>query len=73
MHATWVAQSVIGGSLRAREERCSRSGPRSRYALGIAQATKSDVTMRALKRLDHRLAAYDVPAVADFREALATL
>jgi transcriptional regulator with XRE-family HTH domain len=42
-------------------------------ALDIAQATKSDVTVRELRRLDHRLAASDVPAAADFREAFAAL
>jgi hypothetical protein len=29
--------------------------------------------MRELARLDHRLAACDAPAAADFREAFATL
>jgi hypothetical protein len=29
------------------------------------------MTMRELKRLDRHLAAYDAPAAADFREALA--
>jgi hypothetical protein len=42
-------------------------------ALDIAQDTKSDVTMRELKRLDERLAVCDVPAAADFREQFATL
>jgi len=40
-------------------------------ALNIARTTKSDVTVRELKRLDRQLAAYDVPAVEEFREALA--
>jgi hypothetical protein len=42
-------------------------------ALDIAQTTKSDMTMRELTRLDHRLAACDAPAAADFREAFAAL
>jgi hypothetical protein len=42
-------------------------------ALDIAQGTKSDVTMRELKRLDAQLASCDVPAAADFREQFATL
>jgi transcriptional regulator with XRE-family HTH domain len=41
-------------------------------ALDIAHSTKSDVTMRELRRLDHQLAACDMPAVMDFREAFAT-
>jgi hypothetical protein len=40
-------------------------------AVDMARATKSDMTMRELERLDHRLAACDTPAAADFREALA--
>jgi transcriptional regulator with XRE-family HTH domain len=42
-------------------------------ALDIAQATKSDVTVRELRRLDHQLVACDVPVVAVFREAFAAL
>jgi len=42
-------------------------------ALSIARTTKSDVTVRELKRLDKRLAGFDVPAVGEFREALAAL
>jgi transcriptional regulator with XRE-family HTH domain len=42
-------------------------------ALDIARSTGSDVLTRQLKRLDHHLAGYDVPAVADFREAYAAL
>jgi transcriptional regulator with XRE-family HTH domain len=42
-------------------------------ALEISRTTRSDMTMRELKRLDHQLAAYDVPAAADFREALVAL
>jgi len=40
-------------------------------ALRIARATKSEVAVRELKRLDRQLAGYDVPAVGEFREALA--
>jgi transcriptional regulator with XRE-family HTH domain len=42
-------------------------------ALDTAQRTRSHITRRELKQLDHRLADYDVPAVADFREAFAAL
>jgi hypothetical protein len=42
-------------------------------ALDITQATKSDVTVRELRRLDRRLGSFDVPAAADFRERFATL
>jgi hypothetical protein len=53
----------------------SPSAPPTRASLPleIAHGTKSDVTMRELKRLDDRLAAYDVPAAADFREQFAAL
>jgi transcriptional regulator with XRE-family HTH domain len=42
-------------------------------ALDMARTTGSDMTMRELKRLDHRIAACDTPAAADFREAFAAL
>jgi hypothetical protein len=42
-------------------------------ALSIAQVTKSDLTMRELKRLDRKLAACDAPAAADFHEAFAAI
>jgi hypothetical protein len=42
-------------------------------ALELARATKSHLNVRELKRLDHQLAAYDLPAAADFREAFAAL
>jgi hypothetical protein len=42
-------------------------------ALDIARSTRSTIIMRRLKQLDHQLAACDVPAAADFREAIATL
>lgn len=50
-------------------ERAASEGLR---ALDIARSTRSTIITRQLKRLDHELAAYDVPAVADFREAIAT-
>lgn len=50
-----------------------RAAAEGMTALGIAQRTKSDVTVRQLKRLDRRLAACDVPAAAGFREAVAAL
>jgi hypothetical protein len=42
-------------------------------ALDIARTTKSDVTVRELKRLDRQLVRFDMPAVGEFREALAAL
>jgi hypothetical protein len=42
-------------------------------ALDMARSTTSDMTMRELRRLDHRLAACDAPAAADFHEAFAVL
>jgi len=42
-------------------------------ALEIARVTKSDLTVRELKRLDHQLAGCDLPAAAEFREAFAAL
>jgi transcriptional regulator with XRE-family HTH domain len=42
-------------------------------ALRIAQTTRSDLTVQELTRLDRRLAACDVPAAGDFREAFAAL
>jgi hypothetical protein len=42
-------------------------------ALKVARGTKSKVILRDLAHLDDRLAACDVPAAADFREAFATL
>jgi transcriptional regulator with XRE-family HTH domain len=42
-------------------------------ALDMARTTKSDMMMRELRRLDRRLAARDMPAATDFREAFATL
>jgi hypothetical protein len=42
-------------------------------ALDVAHGIRSAVIMRELKRLDGRLAGFDGPAVAEFREALATV
>jgi transcriptional regulator with XRE-family HTH domain len=42
-------------------------------ALDIARSTRSDLTLRELRRLDRQLAACDAPPAADFREALAAL
>jgi transcriptional regulator with XRE-family HTH domain len=42
-------------------------------AVDIAEATKSDLTVRELRRLDRRLAAWDLPQNADFHEAVAAL
>jgi transcriptional regulator with XRE-family HTH domain len=42
-------------------------------ALDVARMTRSTVLTQQLERLDRQLAAYDSPAVADFREAYAAL
>jgi Helix-turn-helix domain len=51
-------------------ERAATEGLR---ALQHAQTTRSNMTVRALRQLDRRLAACDTAAVGDFREAFATL
>jgi len=50
-----------------------RAAAEGMKALSIAQTLQSDVILRRLKRLDRRLAACDMPAVGEFREALAAL
>jgi transcriptional regulator with XRE-family HTH domain len=50
-----------------------RAAAEGMEALDMARITKSDMMIRELKRLDHRLAARDMPAATDFREAFATL
>jgi hypothetical protein len=50
-----------------------RAAAEGMKALDMARATKSDMTVRELKRLDARLAACDTSAAADFRGAFATL
>jgi len=50
-----------------------RAAAEGMTAIGIAQTTRSDVTRQVLKRLDRQLAAHELPAVAEFREAVATL
>ncbi len=50
-----------------------RAAAEGMTAIGIAQSTRSNVTVRKLKRLDRQLAAYELPAVAEFREAVAAL
>jgi transcriptional regulator with XRE-family HTH domain len=50
-----------------------RAGAEGMRALNVAQTIQSDVIVRRLERLDRQLAAYDVPAATDFREAFAAL
>jgi hypothetical protein len=50
-----------------------RAAAEGLQAVDVAHATRSDVTMRELKRLDRQLAAYDLPAARDFHEALAAV
>jgi hypothetical protein len=42
-------------------------------ALGIARTMKSDVTVRELKRLDRRLAGFDLQVVGEFRAAFGAI
>jgi hypothetical protein len=48
-----------------------RAAAEGMKALDIARSTRSDLTVRELKRLDRRLADCDAPAAVDFRDALA--
>ncbi|MGI9100102.1 MAG: helix-turn-helix domain-containing protein [Solirubrobacteraceae bacterium] len=57
----------------AAAEEPERAAAEGVKALSIAHATKSDGIVRELKRLDRQLAGYELPAVADFREAVAAL
>jgi hypothetical protein len=50
-----------------------RAAAEGTEALQLARTTKSHLNVRELRRLDRILAADDPPAVADFREAFATL
>jgi transcriptional regulator with XRE-family HTH domain len=50
-----------------------RAAAEGMKAVHIAQSTRSDLTVRQLRRLDRQFATYDVPAVAGFREAVAAL
>jgi hypothetical protein len=50
-----------------------RAAAEGLQAVDVAHSTRSDVTMRELKRLDRQLAAYDLPAATDFHEALAAV
>ena len=65
-----VQQARLGRACAAANEP-ERAATEGIKALRIAWATKSDVTVRELKRLDRELADFDVPAVGEFREALA--
>jgi len=67
LHQTRLAQACAATN---EPDRAAAEGIK---ALGIARTTKSDVTVRELRRLDRQLVRFDVPAVGEFREALATL
>jgi transcriptional regulator with XRE-family HTH domain len=69
-HGVHRARLALACAAANEPERAAAEGVK---ALDIAQSTKSDVTVRELKRLDHQLAGCDVPAVVDFREAVAAL
>ena len=58
-------------ALACADDDLDRAAVEGMTALDMARRTKSDMTMRELRRLDRRLAACDVPAAADFRAALA--
>jgi transcriptional regulator with XRE-family HTH domain len=67
-----VHQAHLAMACAAAEEP-ERAAAEAMKALNVAQAIQSDVIVRSLRRVDRRLAAYDVPPVAEFREALAAL
>jgi hypothetical protein len=69
-HGVHRARLALACAAAAEPDRAAAEGLK---ALDVARATKSDVTMRELRRLDHQLATSDAPAAADFREALAAL
>jgi transcriptional regulator with XRE-family HTH domain len=68
--AVQQARLALACSADGEPERAAAEGMK---ALGMAQATRSDMTLRELKQLDHQLAACDIPEAMDFREALAAL
>jgi hypothetical protein len=65
-----VARDSLRTQLLSVDDRAVGEGMK---ALDMARSTKSEMTMRELKRLDHRLAACDAPAAADVHEAFAAL
>ena len=67
VHQSRLALACVGAD---EPERAVTEGIK---ALEIARTRRSKVIQRDLARLDQRLAACDVPAAADFHEALATL
>jgi hypothetical protein len=67
-----VHQAHLAMACAAAEEP-ERAAAEAMKALDVAQTIQSDVIVRSLRRVDRRLAAYDVPPVAEFREALAAL
>jgi hypothetical protein len=50
-----------------------RAADEGMKALDMAQATRSDLIVRELRRLDRQLIGCDVPAAVEFRQALAAL
>jgi len=64
------AHLALACAAAAEPERAAAEGTK---ALRVAETTKSDVTVRKLKHLGRQLNVYEVPAVADFREAVAAL
>lgn len=77
----WPRERIRGlGVQQARLARaCASAGQPERAAaegmkaLDMAQATRSDLMLRELRQLGRQLDPRDVPAAADFREALASL
>ncbi len=67
LHQTRLAQACAATN---EPDRAAAEGIK---AVRIARTTKSDVTVRELKRLDRQLVRFDVPAVVEFREALGAL
>jgi len=64
------ARLALAHTAAGEPERAAAEGMK---ALRVAQDTKSELAARELRRLNQELAAYDAPAVVDFREAFAAL
>ncbi|MGH2942005.1 MAG: hypothetical protein ACRDLN_04435, partial [Solirubrobacteraceae bacterium] len=64
------ARLALGCAYSGEPERPAAEGAN---ALDIGRSTRSTIITQQLESLDHQLAAYDAPAVADFREACAAL
>jgi transcriptional regulator with XRE-family HTH domain len=72
MRGRGIHQARLAQACAATNE-LDRAGAEGVKAVDIARTSKSNLTVRELRRLDRQLAGCDLPAAADFREALAAL